>query len=348
VLSNPSDAQIDQMATRSANFYLSLQADFDIVFAEFTDRDAGFKQYVYGDGGASWWDAGDFSRNVRYLTNFVSSTQKRVVMWQVPLGNKKMRAMDNTWGHYQDNKVEWLLDEPARTHLQAYAQAGVVAFLFGRGADGATCACDSAGDGVTNPAAINGNTTASINADDDGGFFRQQAAEYYSTGAVVLPNGTTTQPTPTPTATATAVAPSTTPTKTPLPSTSTPKPPTATPAGPTTTPTSTQATWATSATVSPASLTRGSTENVTASIRVNRNVSALVDIEIYDPNGQKVAQKAYDNEAFSTNTARSFALSYAVPSNAVRGTYTVRIGVFSTGWGQLYAWNNSAVTFRVK
>lgn len=80
VLSNPSDAQIDQLAARSANFYLSLQANFDIVITEFTDRDAAFKQYVYGDNGASRWDAGDFSRNVRYLNDFVTAAQKRVVI----------------------------------------------------------------------------------------------------------------------------------------------------------------------------------------------------------------------------------------------------------------------------
>ena len=27
-------------------------------------------------------------------------------------GNTKMRAMNNTWNHYQDNRVEWLLDDP--------------------------------------------------------------------------------------------------------------------------------------------------------------------------------------------------------------------------------------------
>ena len=53
----------------------------------------------------------------------------------------------------------------------------MVAVLFGRGADGPTCACDAAGDGVTNPAPINGNTGVSLNADDDGGYFKQQAAE---------------------------------------------------------------------------------------------------------------------------------------------------------------------------
>lgn len=60
--------------------------------------------------------------------------------------------------------------------------AGFVGFLFGRGADGATCACDTAGDGVTNPAPIDGNDAASVSADDDGGYFKQQAAAYYRSG----------------------------------------------------------------------------------------------------------------------------------------------------------------------
>ena len=99
-----------------------------------------------------------------------------------------MRAENNTWEHYQDNKVEWLLGDTTRAHLNAYAQAGVVAVLFGRGADGPTCACDAAGDGVTNPAPINGNTGVSLNADDDGGYFKQQAVNYYAAGpALSLP-----------------------------------------------------------------------------------------------------------------------------------------------------------------
>ncbi len=39
--------------------------------------------------------------------------------------------------------------------------AGVVAFLFGGGAGGTTCACNGQNDGVTNPSPINGNTLAS-------------------------------------------------------------------------------------------------------------------------------------------------------------------------------------------
>jgi len=208
-LSNPSDAMVDTLASRAAAFYNSLGANFDIAFAEFSDRDSGFDQYVYGDSGRSWWDADDFRRNVRFLAGFSAATHKRIVMWQIPLGNTRMRAENNTNDHYQDNRPEWLLDEPARTHLSAFRDAGVVAFLFGRGAGGPTCACDDNGDGVTNPAPINGNTMASemaasgalpaqvtrgstptlvtpYAADDDGGFFRWKAWQYYQTGPVTL------------------------------------------------------------------------------------------------------------------------------------------------------------------
>ncbi|MEP6979077.1 MAG: hypothetical protein ABI948_13575 [Thermoleophilia bacterium] len=95
--------------------------------------------------------------------------------------------MNNTWGHFQDNRVRWLLGARGRAHLRAYASAGYVAFLFGGGADGTTCACDARRDGVTNPAPINGNTRASLCADDDGGYFRAQARAYYRAGALRLP-----------------------------------------------------------------------------------------------------------------------------------------------------------------
>jgi hypothetical protein len=191
-LANPPDATVDTLGVRAATFYRSLGATFDLAVAEFSDRDAGFKAAQYGDGGASWWDAADFRRNVRFLTQFVAGAGTRVVMWQIPYGNTKMRAMNNTWGHYQDNRVEWLLDDPGRTHLTEYLQAGVIGFLFGQGAGGTTCPCDAMADGVTNPAPIGGNTRTSLNADDDGGFFRDRATAYYQAGAMTLPPGEST------------------------------------------------------------------------------------------------------------------------------------------------------------
>jgi hypothetical protein len=218
ILSNPTDASIDALGARSAAFYGSLGANFDIAFAEFSDRDSGFYQYVYGDSGHHWMDAEDFRRLARFFGRFSIGTGKRIVMWQIPLGNTRMRAVDNSWGHYQDNRPEWFLDDPSRAHLRTYRDAGVVAFLFGGGAGGTTCACNATGDGVTNPAPINGNSLASepapagtppaevargstptlvtpYAADDDGGFFRWKAWRYYQEGTMPL-SGSGTPPQP--------------------------------------------------------------------------------------------------------------------------------------------------------
>lgn len=186
VYSDPPDPHMRELAERSAAFYLSLGARFDLVFMEFSDRDAAFKQYVYGDGGASWWDADDFRRHRDFIAATVQLTGLRVVLWQIPQGNTRMRAMDNTWNHYQDNRVEWLFGDAGFSNLQGYVDAGVIGLLFGRGADGATCACDANNDGVTNPPPINGNSRPSLSADDDGGYFAERMQAYFSAGRLAL------------------------------------------------------------------------------------------------------------------------------------------------------------------
>jgi hypothetical protein len=186
VYEKPSDATVRSYASQSAAFYNSLHAKFDISFEDFSDRDAGFYEKVQGNP-KTWFTSADFHRHLLYGATFVKLTGLRMVAWQIPLGNTVMRAEDDTWGHYQDNRVQWLLGAGSRAHLRAYANAGYAGFLFGGGADGTTCACDAQHDGVTNPAPINGNTKASLSADDDGGYFRAQARAYYRAGALRLP-----------------------------------------------------------------------------------------------------------------------------------------------------------------
>jgi hypothetical protein len=186
VYEKPSNAVVEQYAAQSASFYRALHAKFDVAFEDFSDRDAGFYQVQQGNA-KTWFTPADFARHLLYAKTFVRLAGVRIVAWQIPLGNTVMRAMDNTWDHYQDNRVQWLLGPGSRARLRAYVAAGFVGFLFGRGADGATCACDAAGDGVTNPAPIDGNNVISVSADDDGGYLKQQAALYYRAGALTLP-----------------------------------------------------------------------------------------------------------------------------------------------------------------
>jgi hypothetical protein len=172
-LNDPSLRRTAALARRSARFYRSLHARFDVTFTDFADRDASFKRKIYGAGPEIWWTTADYRRELRFLATYSRAAHQRIVAWQIPVGNTLMRAMNDTWGHFQDNHVQWLLG--GRRHLRSLVRAGVIALLFGGGADGTTCACDARNDGVTNPAPINGNARRSLSADDDGGYFRSRA-----------------------------------------------------------------------------------------------------------------------------------------------------------------------------
>jgi len=183
----PPPSEIDQLAARSARFYRSLGARFDVIFGELANHDAGYGEVMLKDHGASWWHPADYERERRYLADVVRLTGRRVVLWQIPVGNTLMRAMNNTRFHYQDNHVQWLLDYPSGRHLRAYVRAGVIALLFGPALPGETCACDADHDGLVNPPPIDGNTLRSYSADDDGGFLRVRAHAYAQGRALRLP-----------------------------------------------------------------------------------------------------------------------------------------------------------------
>jgi hypothetical protein len=189
VLEDPSNAKVVSYATRSARFYRSLHAAFDVSFEDYSDRDSGYYEKVENRP-QEWFAPADFRRHLLYGSTFVRLAGVRMAAWQIPLGNTEMRALDDTTGHYQDNRVQWLLEGASgRAHLRAYVAAGYVGFLFGGGSGDTTCACDARKDGVTNPAPIGKNTRRSLTADDDGGLFRTLVRSYYRTGALRLPAG---------------------------------------------------------------------------------------------------------------------------------------------------------------
>jgi hypothetical protein len=170
------------------------------------------------------------------------------------------------------------------------------------------------------------------------------------TTTTATPTATTSpSPTATPTTTATPAPTATpfstvtaTPTKTPTPTV------TATPsATPTGTP-SVQQSWTESASTSPTTVARGGTVTITSTVTAPKATTALIDVEVYSPSGAKVFQKYYDNQSFTAGQTRTYKVSWQTGSRAPTGTYTVKIGVFSTGWGTLYDWNDTAATFTVR
>ena len=160
VYEDPPDATVRAYAAQSAEFYRSLQAKFDVSFEDFSDRDAGFYEKVQGN-----------PEHVVQAGGLPPPPPLRRHLRQAhrhPHGGvadpaRQHDLLNDTPGHYRDNRVQWLLGAGGRAHLRAYANAGYVGFLFGGGADGTT------------------------SADTDGGYFRAHVRAYYRQGALRLP-----------------------------------------------------------------------------------------------------------------------------------------------------------------
>jgi hypothetical protein len=202
--------------------FLSQLGPHDLLFNDPLDRDAG--QYKVQFGQNRWWDRlnvtfPNFTRWEQYLNGtLVADGAKPMLLWQVPAGNQYFQSENNTNGHFQDNRAEYIF-----AHIPELMQAGIVGAIFAPGNAGSTTWGDSMKDGVTNPGQICNadgvssgqicNNHESKVSDDDGGYIRMMAQAYYQS-PVALPGAPT--PTPTPSATATVTV-TPVPTQTPSP-----------------------------------------------------------------------------------------------------------------------------------
>ena len=296
----------------------------------------------------------NFTRWEQYLHAAIAADGNQpMLLWQVPLGNQYFQTENNTNGHFQDNRAEYIFG-----HMPELISIGVVGALFGAGNGGNTTYSDASKDGITNPASFcttdgisparSATTTPRPCRTTTAATLECRAQAYYA-HPVPLSGGTAATATPTATATLAATATPTRPaTATPT-RTATPRPtntPTARPTGTrTATPTSTRASqpgFTSTGSVSPSSVQRGSAVGITTVVKSNTAISALVDLEVYDASGAKVFQQWWDNRAFSAGGTLTLSTTWAVPVSAVTGAYTVVIGVFSPGWGSLYSWNSNA------
>jgi hypothetical protein len=103
----------------------------------------------------------------------------------------------------------------------------------------------------------------------------------------------------------------------------------------------------TSAIARPVRVARGDTVYITASAASASALSALIDVEVYDPTGTKFFQQWYDDQVFGAGEERSFSLELSIPLTADAGRYVVKMGAFEPGWRSQYAWNNGAAYFSV-
>jgi len=324
---------------------------YDLLFNDVADRDAGYYKYVYNNPNV-WWDRlnvtfPNFHRWEGYVSAASQAAGKSVIVWQIPLGNQYFDTENNTNGHYQDNRAEYFM-----SHIQELAGSGMIGLLFGAGNGGSTVNNDGMGDGITNPTPlctsdglssgqICANHTSTV-SDDDGSYIRMTAQQYYANPYSLTGSTSTSTPTSTPTNSPTST-PTTTPTSTPTAqpvATSTPGPSTPTPASIHVT--------INSGSASPATVARGSSTTLSTKVTTSAALSGtIVDFEIYNSAGSRVYQTTRSPVSFTANTAKTVSASWKVPTTQATGAYTLKIGVFGSGWTPLYAWNNGAATITV-
>jgi hypothetical protein len=163
---------------------------FDLVFNDVADHDAAW----YGDT-SHWWDrtnvsVPNFARWITYMTRLHADTGRPLIVWQVPVGNQFFLTMNNTDGHYQDNRAEYFLG-----HTSDLAAAGIAAVLFGKANGGQTNYTDDRGDKITNNGGrpTSGFQCAGCNVhvsqftDDDGGYLRLAVGAYYAPTPAPVP-----------------------------------------------------------------------------------------------------------------------------------------------------------------
>lgn len=142
---------LEKLAQNTADILLQLSPDFDIIFIDWSDRDAGYDEI--------WWDkrntsVPNFSR-VLMFTNYLSHfTKKKVILWQIPIGNENLPNVTN---QYADNRLDYVFDYPVDI-----AKSGIIALLFGAGIP---------------------NMTTQFT---DGGYLKARAIEYCQKGKVNL------------------------------------------------------------------------------------------------------------------------------------------------------------------
>ncbi|CAG0935826.1 hypothetical protein TFLX_04676 [Thermoflexales bacterium] len=119
-------AEVSAMAQHTAAFINAMGgAQSDLFFVEWSDRDA-------GSGLRPWWDDTNHtlprvSRAVLWENALSNASGKRLILWQVPAGNL---SLNDTCDHYRDNRAAYAFRHPRDLY-----EAGVIAVLFGGGAD---------------------------------------------------------------------------------------------------------------------------------------------------------------------------------------------------------------------
>jgi len=169
-------------ARQAGEFYLDVAAN-DLDFAALTINGNG-AQEGQNSSRQNVYTTAEKDRVVDFVGEFSDIADVPVVLEGVPLGNTVSKSITDKPFHYRDSWVQWLLGDARFTGLRRLYDAGVIGVLFGVSyAEGETCPCDAAKDGVTNDGKYPKRATS---ADDDGGYFAERLAALRRSGGLEL------------------------------------------------------------------------------------------------------------------------------------------------------------------
>jgi hypothetical protein len=118
--------------------------EFDFIVCDPSDRDADYFRLQRGED--KWWDmsseasinSASYNRYAEWMRIWNVKSEKRWIVWQIPLGNKWHKNVSNgdvnPQEGYKDNRVEYFLGNNSSENIALWTNSGAVALLFGRGA----------------------------------------------------------------------------------------------------------------------------------------------------------------------------------------------------------------------
>ncbi|MEI7541630.1 MAG: hypothetical protein WCJ94_00040 [bacterium] len=199
---------------------------YDLIFVDPSDRDADWYRVIGGASNTRWTDPSHSYSSTRswgklgYIYDRVSTNlDRRLMFWQVPVGNTYYTTCNNSSYHYRDNSAQEFIPSttadgtsgsPGDAYLSNdtskgpgyWATRGFIGILFGEGGydhySSPNDMChlrDYVTDGITNPgsdANAGGPSfdvwgkAVSNSTDNDGGYIRAAVAKYCSTGKYSL------------------------------------------------------------------------------------------------------------------------------------------------------------------
>jgi mannan endo-1,4-beta-mannosidase len=103
------------------------------------------------------------------------------------------------------------------------------------------------------------------------------------------------------------------------------------------------------ASAAPTTVTAGQTATLALSVTAAAAASSIiVDVEVFNSSGTRVAQQYWTGQGFTAGQTRSYSWPWAVPAGTAASPYTVSVGVYNSTWATRYTWVAAAATVQVQ